>query len=124
VVREPDGVRVPLIFVGTVVAGYGAATRDVQAGIYPTPFVPYPGTLNLHVSPDTVDRFGPPAHAVTFAGIVRRLWPATVGNVPVMVMHPTGPGTNSANVELLAPCRLRDRYGLEDGDVLDVELEN
>lgn len=100
---------------GTVTDGYGAAQRDVKAGVYPGTL--YPGTLNLTL--DGHPDLPPAAVTVSYAGIVRHLWPANVNRRFVWVLHADHLG---ATVELLADVRLRDLFDLSNGDRLKVTL--
>lgn len=124
----PNGVRRPLIAVqnrwsGTVEDGRGVASENHFEGDWPLGYDPVPGTLNVRVG-----RSG--------ASWVRRL-PGGVEFDPHKLPGPYFPATITmpdgrvasghvrtsgarATVEVVAPVNLREEYGLENGD--EVEL--
>lgn len=119
---HPSDVTVPLfgVLVGRVTTGFGAAARDVKAGWYDEAlgYQPYPGTLNLTVTGPV--GMPPPEHKVTTPdGRTLLLWPARANGAVCWLMA----GGDAGNtVELLAAESLRDVLGVDDGDVVTVEV--
>jgi CTP-dependent riboflavin kinase len=104
-------------FQGTVTSGEGWHSDNMRHWKV-LPFAPFPGTLNLRVGHETVDRLrARPGRSVMFRHVEFFWWTCRVRNVTCVVTWNVGcePGV----VELVAPVRLRD-LPLEDGDVVEV----
>lgn len=117
-------------YTGTVFAGSGTCSRQLRPDLRVPSldrelgYKPYAGSLNL--------RCGGPVELgrpwLNWPGIVRGrrrpywFWPAWVDG---MAIHAMIPGTRVHGpdcIELVAPDRLRDRFGLTDGDLLTVDI--
>jgi CTP-dependent riboflavin kinase len=108
-------------FTGTVFSGSGTCSRKLpEQTDLPDRlgYRPYPGSLNLHADVDlgepAVDYVGP-------KGRDYRFWPAWIDDVACHVMVPGRRGW-PGSVEVVAPVSLRERFGLADGDGLEVDI--
>lgn len=114
---------------GQVFTGSGSNSRKMPAfsrGLdRELGYQPVPGSLNLRM--DRPVALGPPA--VDWLGRHGsrtrdyQLWPAWIGNLFCHAMVPGRRGHGPECVELVAPVRLRDRFGLRDGDTVTVEVQ-
>ena len=115
------GMRLPAAMDGRLVTGEGAgatfvsATSEALAEL--VGFTPYPGTVNL-AGVDGVDAL--PLRAVDddlgdphCEGL--HLRPCTIGGVRSSVIRPLVPDYPPDKLELLAPVRIRDLFGFDDG---------
>lgn len=104
---------------GKVVSGEGWHSRHMEHWAV-LPFTPFPGTLNLYVGEQTVERMlQREGGSVVRDGIAFRYWFGSVNGEPVAVTWNVG--CEVGVVEIVAPVRLRD-LPLDDGDELTVDL--
>lgn len=116
---------------GAVFSGSGSCSRKLTPSLHARGldrelgYQPYPGSLNLRLAVEP--ELGSPW--LDWPGIVNgrkrpyQFWPAWLEDgspVHAMVPGPRGWGPN--HVELVAPVRLRDALGIEDGDTLTVDV--
>lgn len=116
---------------GTVFAGSGTCGRKLTPALHARGldrelgYQPYPGSLNLRMGVAN-DFLGAPA--VDWPGVVKsktrpyQFWPAWLDNRPVHVMVPGTRGHGPNHIELVAPVKLRDELGLDDGDTVTVDV--
>jgi len=114
-----------MIFSGTVTDGVGGASRDVRRGEYaddPFDFAPFPGTLNLAVEPNVVADLGKPDWVKYFNDEELWFWFGSLDDGErVLVMWPARCAVADARfVELFAENGLREKYGLQNGDMVTV----
>lgn len=119
---------------GTVTDGLGRGADYVGMEPYQDRFErtagfrPYPGTLNLYVTVEERDRFEAavdPKHIDPFTHDGERysavdVYPARIDDVPVAVLRMEITDHPDTIAEVIAPVRLRDDIGLEDGDEVTV----
>jgi hypothetical protein len=116
---------------GIAFSGSGTCSRKLTSALHARGldkhlgYQPYPGSLNLRlgVEPD----LGAPV--VDWPGTVKgrkrpyQFWPAWIeGTYPCHAMIPGARGHGPNHVELVAPVRLRGELGINDGDVVNVEV--
>lgn len=108
---------------GLVADGHGAASRDIQMGVYgDLGYEPFPGTLNVQVTPETAALLTGPSQQVRFFEIDRYLWPARIGGVRGHLLYAPSAWDGTPTVELIAPVRLREQLGLANGNTVEIEI--
>jgi riboflavin kinase len=123
---------------GTVASGLGEGAYYLNRRQYLEQFKrllgfePYPGTLNVEVhgaqasklrilrSADPIEIKGFEAEGRTFGAV--DAWHASVDGYACAVILPRRTH-HTRTIELVAPARLRDRFGLKDGDALEVVVD-
>lgn len=126
---------------GAVSSGIGTGKQFVALDGYADQFVeklgydPYPGTLNLELDREVDTEFdrhdsilveGWEDDGRSFGGV--DCYPATVvGETTSVGLHaivPRRTDHDASTVEFVSPVNLRETFGLDDGDVLNVRIES
>lgn len=109
----------------TLVSGDGVAADFVAAAEQPildtVEFRPYHGTFNLDglSATDSFSTLSMPDVGDDYCDGVD-LHPCAIGGVRAAIIKPHVPGYPDSKTELIAPVRLRDLFGFEDGDAVSV----
>ena len=125
-------------FLGTIESGLGEGAYYMSLRQYMQQFekilgfAPYPGTLNLRLSPVAVQRRkrlsiadwyqveGFESEGRTFGQV--RCLPCMIGNIPCGIVVPGRSHYPDALVEVIAPVGLRRELNLKDGDEVVIEV--
>jgi riboflavin kinase len=92
-------------------------------------FDPFPGTLNLRLE---VPFSLPEEKAISIEGFISagrsygscRCYPCRINGLECAIIRPDRSAYPPTLIEIIAPVRLRESMGLEDGDEVEVRLED
>ena len=119
---------------GRLVSGLGEGQYYISQPGYTRQFAkklgfePFPSTLNLHLDLPFIE----PKGSIRVEGFVNsertfgavRCYPALVGDVPAVIIRPERTHYPDDVLEVIAPENLRQRLGLKDGDLIEMELRD
>jgi riboflavin kinase len=128
---------------GEVTSGLGKGREFVTLDGYVDQFLgklgyePYPGTLNVELESETDGAFdeldairidgwedGDRSFGIVDCYPADISRPRTESDVPLHVLVPDRSDHDSSVIEIIAPVRLRDEFGLSDGASIEVRIES
>lgn len=132
-----DGIACANVLQGTLITGLGEGKYYTQLPEYVVQFkdvlgfVPHPGTLNLELDAESTNLYGVcKPKGVTLDGFVRD--ERTFGDVECVnvrifdiagaIIKPKRTHYPDNIVEIIAPVNIRERFGLADGNKVEVEI--